>query len=106
MVHSKTDCRTHGNVNTTGLSKEREPLQKTTITMETPKEKLSDVIYDLNISRLSRTYFQKSPSWLYHKFDGRDGNGATIDFTEQELDTLRNALLDLSDRIRTAAEKL
>lgn len=74
--------------------------------MDTPKEKLAGVIYDLNISRLSRTYFQKSPSWLYHKFDGTDGNGAVCAFTEDELSTLRNALLDLSDRIRTAAEKL
>lgn len=41
-----------------------------------------------------------------HKFDGIDGNGGKGDFTAEELNTLKNALYDLAERIKTAADKL
>ncbi|MBQ8829595.1 MAG: DUF5053 domain-containing protein, partial [Burkholderiaceae bacterium] len=43
-------------------------------------------------------------SWLYHKMDGRDGNGKPTDFTPEEAQQLKGALVDLSDRIRRAAD--
>lgn len=72
----------------------------------TPKQKLSDVILDINIAKIASRYFAKSSSWLYHKFDGIDGNGGKGDFTAEELNTLKNALYDLAERIKTAADKL
>ena len=72
----------------------------------TPKQKLSDVILDINIAKIANRYFAKSSSWLYHKFDGIDGNGGKGDFTAEELNTLKNALYDLAERIKTAADKL
>ena len=57
-------------------------------------------------AELSRTYFGKSNSWLYHKMNGIDGNGKPTDFTEEELITLKGALVDLSNRIRKAADTL
>lgn len=35
-----------------------------------------------------------------------DKNGKPTDFTENEMQTLRSALFDLSNRIRKAAEKI
>ena len=70
------------------------------------KEKLSDVILDINIAKLANRYFGKSPSWLYHKFDRRDGNGKETDFSPEELQQLKGALCDLADRIRKAADTL
>ena len=55
---------------------------------------------------LSRTYFGKSSSRLYHKMDGRDGNGKPTSFTAEEIEELKGALLDLSNRIRRAAESI
>ena len=55
---------------------------------------------------LSRTNFGKSSSWLYHKMDGRDGNGKPTSFTAEEIEELKGALLDLSNRIRRAAESI
>ncbi|MBQ0035115.1 MAG: DUF5053 domain-containing protein [Bacteroidales bacterium] len=72
----------------------------------TPKQKLSDIILDINIAKIANKYFGKSSSWLYHKFDGIDGNGGKGEFSEEELKQLQAALFDLSDRIQKAATSL
>ena len=54
----------------------------------------------------ANTYFQRSSSWLYHKLDGIDGNGGEGGFTPQEAEQMRGALIDLSNRIRKAAENI
>lgn len=70
----------------------------------TMKKKLYDLLVAISWADLSRTYFGKSSSWLYHKMDGRDGNGKPTDFTPEEAQQLKGALVDLSDRIRRAAD--
>ena len=65
-----------------------------------------EVFLDINLGRLAKNYLQKSPSWSYHKLDGRDGNGKETDFTPEELQQLKGALCDLADRIRRAADNL
>ena len=74
--------------------------------MNTPKQKLADILLDINISKIANRYFGKSSSWLYHKFDGIDGNGGKGEFTDEELQQLKAALLDLAQRIETAANTL
>lgn len=70
------------------------------------KAKLYDLLVAISWADLSRTYFGKSSSWLYHKMDGRDGNGKPTSFTPEEAEKLKGALLDLSDRIRRAADTI
>lgn len=77
-----------------------------TIEKTTVKQKLSDLLVAISWADLSRTYFGKSNSWLYHKMNGIDGNGKPTDFSPEELTMLKGALCDLSDRIRTAADTL
>lgn len=75
--------------------------------METTiKQKLSSILPVLSWADLSRTYFGKSNSWLYHKLNGIDGNGKPTQFSEEELQTLKNALLDLSSKLTQTAESL
>ena len=74
--------------------------------MNTPKQKLADILLDINVSKIANRYFGKSSSWLYHKFDGIDGNGGKGEFTDEELQQLKAALLDLAQRIETAANTL
>jgi len=69
------------------------------------REKLKDVLLDINVAKLANRYFGKSSSWLYHKFDGTDGRIET-EFSEEEIQTLKGALCDLADRLRTAAARL
>lgn len=72
----------------------------------TMKQKLADLLVAISWADLSRTYFGKSNSWLYHKMNGIDGNGKPTDFTEEEKETLKGALCDLSNRIRIAADSI
>ncbi len=70
------------------------------------KAKLEDILLAISWADLSKTYFGKSNSWLYHKLDGIDGNKKPIEFSEEEKYTLKGALIDLSDRIRRAADRI
>ena len=70
------------------------------------KQKLSDVLLDISMAKISTKYFEKSRSWLYHKLDGIDGNGKPTDFSIEEKEQLREALQDLSARIAKCANSL
>jgi len=70
------------------------------------KKRLQDILMVVSWRELSNTYFQKSSSWLYHKMDGIDGNGGKGGFSEVEAMQLRGALIDLSERLRRAADEI
>ena len=72
----------------------------------TMKAQLADILMAVSWSELSRTYFGKSNSWLYHKLDGIDGNKKPTEFTVEERYQLKGALIDLADRIRRAADSI
>lgn len=87
----------------------RKELKMATMTLkethaDTMKAKLRDILLAVSWSDLSRTYFGKSNSWLYHKLDGIDGNKRPTEFTEEERGRLKGALTDLAERIRRAAD--
>jgi len=70
------------------------------------KSQFSDILLDITWSKIAKRYFEKSPSWLYHKLDGIDGNGNKDEFSCSEKLQLKNALCDLAERIRTAADRV
>lgn len=70
------------------------------------KKRLADLLVAISWADLSRTYFGKSSSWIYHKMDGRDGNGKATTFTPEEAEILKGALVDLSERLRRAADNI
>lgn len=72
----------------------------------TMKQVLKDIILVVSWREMARQYFGKSSSWLYHKLDGIDGNGGKGEFSDSEKVQLRESLLDLSERIKRAAEKI
>jgi len=85
------------NATTTSIIKEEESAMKS---------QLKDILLAISWADLSKTYFGKSNSWLYHKLDGIDGNKKPIEFNEQEKAQLKGALVDLADRIRRAADNI
>ena len=72
----------------------------------TVKGILSDLLISISWSDLSKRYFGKSGSWLYHKLDGVDGNKKPTSFSSEEKEQLRGALCDLASRIRIAADNI
>ena len=49
---------------------------------------------------------KKTSAKLSEKMDGIDGNGGVGGFTPEEAEQMRGALIDLSYRIRAAADKI
>ncbi len=75
--------------------------------METDvKKQLAPLLGIISWAEVSRNYFGKSSSWLYHKLNGIDGNGKPTSFDEEERARLKEALLDLSDKIASSANLL
>lgn len=83
-----------------------------TMTLDKPvvitdmKKKIKDIMMAISWRDFANTYFHKSSSWFYHKMDGIDGNGGKGGFNQDETEQLRGALIDLSNRIRRAAEEI
>lgn len=83
-----------------------------TIVIEKPvvitdmKKKVRDIQMAISWRDFANTYFQRSSSWFYHKMDGIDGNGGVGGFSKEEAEQMRGALIDLSNRIRRAAENI
>ena len=73
---------------------------------KTMMQQLDDIIIDVSWGRLSNDYFGKSSSWIYNKLHGRDGNGGKGEFSPEEKEILKGALVDISDRIRHAANNI
>lgn len=85
---------------------EREPVTSSPVVVTDMKRKVQDILMAVSWRDFANTYFQKSSSWFYHKMDGIDGNGGTGGFNQQETEQMRGALIDLSNRIRHAAENI
>lgn len=85
---------------------EREPVTSSPAVVTDMKRKVQDILMAVSWRDFANTYFQKSSSWFYHKMDGIDGNGGAGGFNQQEAEQMRGALIDLSNRIRHAAENI
>lgn len=70
------------------------------------KKKMQGILQAISWRDFANTYFHRSSSWFYHKMDGIDGNGNQGGFNQEEATQMRDALLDLSERIRQAAESI
>ncbi|MBQ6203613.1 MAG: DUF5053 domain-containing protein [Prevotella sp.] len=83
-----------------------ESTLKSPVLISDMKKRIKDIQMAISWREFANTYFQRSSSWFYHKLDGIDGNGGEGGFTPEEAEQMRGALIDLSDRIRRAAESI
>lgn len=83
-----------------------ETTLKSPVVISDMKKRIKDIQMAISWREFANTYFQRSSSWFYHKLDGIDGNGGEGGFTPQEAEQMRGALIDLSNRIRRAAESI
>lgn len=69
---------------------------------------LVDDIYDMiTWGDFARCFFpDRSVSWFYNKMRGVDGNGGVGAFTDDEKRQLYEGLIQLSERIHSAAERI
>lgn len=62
-------------------------------------ERLGEVTDMVSMAYIAKTYFKKSRSWLAHKLNGNIVNGKPSQFTDEEQETLRFALNDMSAKL-------
>jgi len=60
----------------------------------------------INLSKISKTYFGKTKSWLFQRLHGYSIHGKPAKFTDEEKQELSNALLHLSESIKSIALKI
>ena len=70
------------------------------------RQKCKDINLSVSWMDFANRYFQKSSAWFYNKLNGKDENGGQDGFTSEEAELFRNALFDLSERIRRCAEQI
>ena len=69
-------------------------------------ERLGEITDMVSMAYIAKTYFKKSRSWLAHKLNGNIVNGKPSQFTDEELNTLRFALNDMSDKLNSMSMAL
>ncbi len=74
--------------------------------LRTLSQELGPILSDITWGNIAREYMGKSPSWIYNKLRGRDGNGGAGGFTPAEVEQLREALASFSRRIGEVALSL
>ena len=67
------------------------------------RHKLGDIPEAISLSYIAKTYFGKSRGWLMQKVNGNIVNGKKATFTPSESRQMREALLDLSNKLSKAA---
>lgn len=71
------------------------------------QKKVNDIRLDVSWREVANKYMHKPAEWLHERIDGFRRNGTIAEpMTKEELEMLKNGLLDLSDRIRRVAESL
>ena len=67
------------------------------------KVKPKEITPAVSLAYISKTYFNKTRAWLYQRINGNEVNGKIVEFSNDELKTLKYAFNDLSKQLRAAS---
>lgn len=67
------------------------------------RKQLERVLPLISVSQFARTYFGKSASWLHQRINGNTVHGKPVEFTDEEVKTLSEALASLSEELKQAS---
>ena len=70
------------------------------------KQKLKEVIPAISLVYIAKTYFDKTDAWLYQRINGNIVNGKPAAFTPKEMETMKFALNDLSNKLGSLSVSL
>lgn len=70
------------------------------------RQKLESVIPAISLVYIAKKYFNKTDAWLYQRINGNMVNGKPAQFTQDERNTLANALKDLSIMLQETSVRL
>ncbi|WP_163214540.1 DUF5053 domain-containing protein [Bacteroides sp. 519] len=81
-----------------GLSEAKADIEKLKKQAEIIKE-LKTISEIVSFSYIAKNYFHKTKAWLSQRMNGNKVHGKTVYFTENELETLRFAIKDISNKL-------
>ena len=70
------------------------------------KQKMKEVIPAISLVYIAKTYFDKTDAWLYQRINGNIVNGKPAAFTPKEMETMKFALNDLSNKLGSLSVSL
>jgi len=70
------------------------------------KQKLKEVIPAISLVYIAKTYFNKTDAWLYQRINGNIVNGKPAAFTPKEMEIMKFALNDLSNKLGSLSVSL
>lgn len=68
--------------------------------------KESDLLKVLNGTYLAERFFNKSGSWFSQKINNHEKNGKPVEFSPEEIQTLKEALVVISLELQDLADEL
>jgi len=83
------------------IEKAKELIEELTI-----KQQLEPIIKYASLSTIAKEYFGKSKEWLYQRLNGNTVNGKPAKFTNEEKETLKAALNDISKKFQDVSISL
>ena len=63
------------------------------------RELFREVAPAISLAHVAKVYFGKTREWLYQRLNGYVVNGKPAQFSEEELNTLRDALCDIEKKL-------
>lgn len=63
------------------------------------KEQLGELTQIVSMSYIAKNYFNKTKSWFSQRLNEHTVNGKTVRFSQEELQTLEDAMIDISKKI-------
>ncbi len=67
------------------------------------RDQLKDILPIISSAYIAKTYFSKTRCWLTQRINGNVINGKPAKFNEEELATLKHALIDISEKLNRSA---
>lgn len=68
--------------------------------------KSSDLLKVLNGTYIAERFFHKSGCWFSQKINNHEKNGKPVEFTPEEIETLKKALVVISIELQDLADEL
>ncbi|MDR1381527.1 MAG: DUF5053 domain-containing protein [Tannerella sp.] len=70
------------------------------------RQKMKDIIPAVSLTHIAKTYFNKTDAWLYQRINGNIVNGKPASFSPEEMETMKFALSDLSNKLNSLSASL
>ncbi|MDR2474320.1 MAG: DUF5053 domain-containing protein [Bacteroidales bacterium] len=70
------------------------------------RQKFKEVTLVISMAYIAKEYFKKSDTWIYQRVNGNIVNGKPAAFTPQEMEIMRFALNDISQKLGSLSASL